>query len=139
MRNILKVLLILVVCLSLLALAGCRNKNGSTGETIGVTDPQETTAETQEQTTTEKPVNIVEDPLNNGEGNPLDAIDGTGDATGPVIDIEVEDDATNTTTAPTQGGNNQSGNNQGGTTEPTSTPEDDDLVVDFGDLVNGGK
>lgn len=138
MRNIMKVLLILVVCLGLLS--GClfANNGGSTGETGGTTVPQETTGETPEETTTEKPVNIVEDPLNNGEGDPLDAIDSTSDETGPVIDIEIDDDGGNTTT-PTQGGST-GGNSEDNVTEPTTGGDDeDDLVVDFDDLVNGGK
>lgn len=132
MRNMMKISLILVLCLGLLALVGCKNQEATT-PTTGTTAPQETTTDVPEETTTEKPVNIVEDPLNNGEGDPLDAVDGTTDSTGPEIDIEVE----NEPTTPTQGGS--TGGSEDNVTEPTQGKDDDDLVVDFGDLVGGGK
>lgn len=138
MRNIMKVLLILVIVLGLLALVGCQDQE-TTVDNGATTVPQETTGEVAEETTTEKPVNIVEDPLGNGEGDPLDAIDGTTDESGPVIDIEIDDDGGNSTADPTQGGST-GGNSEDNVTEPTAGGDsDDDLVVDFDDLVNGKK
>lgn len=140
MRNIVKLILILCLCVGLLAMVGCSKQeptstNGTTG---GTTVPQETQDDTaSEETTTEKPVNLVEDPLNNGEGDPLDAIDGTtADDGKPGINIEVDDDGgSQSTTTPTEGNTG----NQGGSTETTgatgSTESDDDFKVDFGDLL----
>ena len=140
MRNFVKLILILCLCVSLLAMVGCGKQaptdaNGTTGGTTVPQESQEGT--TPEDTTTEKPVNIVEDPLNNGEGDPLDAIDGTTTGDGkPGIDIEVDDDGGNqNATTPTEG----NAGSQGGSTETTgatgSTESDDDFKVDFGDLL----
>ena len=143
MGNMMKVFLILVIVLGLFVLAGCQSQDGEIVDGNSATAPQDNSDEPTQQTTTEKPVNVVEDPLNNGEGDPLDAIDGTTGASGPMIDIEIEETTDTPTTAPNQGGstggNNQSGNNQGSTTEPTQGKEEDDLVIDFGDLINGSK
>ncbi len=168
MRNIVKLILILALCASLLAMVGCNKKepaptNGTTEGTTTV--PEETTGESQDGTTTEKPVNIVEDPLNNGEGDPLDAMGGTPTEDGkPSIDIELGGSTGNAggnsggstggnqggSTGGNQGGNSggNSGNSQGGnsgTTTPTEGNDnnqggstdttDDDFSINFGDLI----
>lgn len=131
MRNVMKLILILMIAMSLLMLVGCQEEQEF--QDPSETTPVDATGDPTEETTTEKPVNVVEDPLTNGEGDPLDAIDGTTDESGPVIDIEIEDEPASTT-APAQGGNNEDN-----VTEPTKNEnqEDDDLVVDFDDLVGG--
>lgn len=133
MGNMMKVFLILMIVMSLLVLAGCQSEEVADPGTTTV--PVEAGGETTEEPTTEKPVNIVEDPLGNGEGDPLDAIDGTTGESGPVIDIEIEEDA-GSTTAPNQGGNTDSDKEDNVTEPPVNDDkDDDDLVVDFGDLV----
>lgn len=90
MRNTVKLILILCLCVGMLAMVGCKQKPADTTGTAATTVPEETTQETTQETTTEKPVNIVEDPLSNGEGDPLDAIDGTTDSTKPGIEIDID-------------------------------------------------
>ena len=137
MRNTVKLILILCLCVGMLAMVGCKQKPADTTGTAATTVPEETTQETTQETTTEKPVNIVEDPLSNGEGDPLDAIDGTTDSTKPGIEIDI-DAGGNESTTPTE----STGGNQGGTTGTTAptqggSNDDDDFVVDFGDLTGG--
>lgn len=111
MRKYLKLLLLAVLCLSLLAAVGCKKEDPTVATTTGtVTVPQETEGTVPEETTTEKPVNIVEDPLNNGEGDPTDAMDSTdpGEGGKPNVDIEVDEDTGNT-------GNGNTGNGNVGT------------------------
>ena len=95
MGNMMKVFLILMIVMSLLVLAGCQSEEVADPGTTTV--PVEAGGEATEEPTTEKPVNIVEDPLGNGEGDPLDAIDGTTGESGPAIDIEIDEDAGSTT------------------------------------------
>ena len=138
MRNFVKLMLIAVLCLGLLTLVGC----GKKAETGTVTDetttiPQETTEATTEEVTTEKPVNIVEDPLNNGEGDPTDAMDTTdpNQEVKPGVDIEVEEDDDSSNTGNTDNGNTGNTDNGGNSGSNTGSDSgDDDFVIDFDDL-----
>ncbi len=156
MRKYLKYLLLAVLCLSLLAAVGCGKKDAEPADTTTgtTTVPQETTEGTvPEETTTEKPVNIVEDPLNNGEGDPTDAMDSTNPAEEdkPGVDIEIDDGNTgNTGNGNTGNGNTGNTGNTGngntgntgntGNSGNTNTGDtengdgDDDFVIDFDDL-----
>ena len=109
MRNTMKMLLIAMLCLSLLAVVGCGKGVPAPVEPSEqtTTAATETTAETQEETTTEKPVNLVEDPLNNGEGDPTDAMentDQTKEDDKPGVDIEVDDEIQESTPFSSDGG-----------------------------------
>lgn len=131
MRNMLKLILIFVLCAGLLVLAGCGKNADQSANGETTTTPSENVDPTgTEEPTTEKPVNIVEDPLSNGEGDPLDALGGS-DNTEPTIDVEIDDGGN------TGGDNGDTGNNDsnpGGTTEKES---EDDFEIDFGDLIGG--
>ena len=148
MGKYLKILVLALLCLSLLAVVGCKKEDPAVATTTGtVTEPQETTEGTVPEETTEKPVNIVEDPLNNGEGDPTDAM-GTTDTTDdgkPNIDIEVDEDDSDTGNNGNTGngntGNGNTGNgNTGGNSDNTNTgdtdngKDEDDFVIDFDDL-----
>lgn len=139
MRKI-SLLLIIVLCFGLLV--GCGSKTKTTVTTTAAptaaptpdeSAPEEPSAEdTEGETTTQEVVNIVEDPLSNGEGDPLDGIDGATDDTGIKIEIEEDGDAESGgnnggTTTPNEG-------NAGGNTSGETTESEDDFVVDFDDL-----
>lgn len=132
MRNIVKLLLICTLCVGLLAACGSADPAATTGATGGTTVPGETGGETTSaETTTQDVVNVVEDPLNNGEGDPLDAIDGTT-SDEPFIDIETDGDADSGDTGSTTPSEGTSG---GDSTDTAETTEGDDFVVDMGDLI----
>jgi len=143
MGKYLKILVLALLCLSLLAVVGCKKEDPAVATTTGtVTEPQETTEGTVPEETTEKPVNIVEDPLNNGEGDPTDAM-GTTDTTDdgkPNIDIEVDEDDSDTGNNGNTGNGNTGNGNTGGNSDNTNTgdtdngKDEDDFVIDFDDL-----
>lgn len=100
MGKYLKILVLAILCLSLLVVMGCKKEDPAAATTTGTTTvPQETTEGTEPEETTEKPVNIVEDPLNNGEGDPTDAMGTTdpSEADKPNVDIEVDEDDSGST------------------------------------------
>ena len=138
MRNFVKLILVLCLCLSLLS--GCvvidpeseQTNGGAEGTT---TVPEDVTGgNTPEETTTEKPVNIVEDPMNNGEGDPMDAIDATTEGSKPGIDIDVDGDGGDEPVPTEDNGSNNNSGSTGGTTG-TTEDDDDDFNIDFGDLL----
>ena len=141
MENMLKIVLVMGLCLGLLTLAGCGKtaQQPATGETTTIPAENGETGEIEQASTTEKPVNLVEDPLNNGEGDPLDAIGGSEELA-PTIGVEVDGgNSGDTGNNGNTGNNGDTGNtsdnpgNAGGTTEESG----DDFEVDFGDLIGG--
>lgn len=106
MKNLLKICLVLVLCLSMLMVAGCSDKGEKKTPAEGQeqTDPQQTTGEGNDATNPSQP---EDDYMDGGAEEDGDVHEGPEETTEPPVDVEDNTD------------------NEGG---------DTDFEVDFGDL-----